>query len=206
MSTRIVGLTGATLPDVPTLCHECVWWQTRPGRRTAKRRWINGVESEWGAWGSVYYDEDDGRVLGSMQFAPSELFPRAATLPAGPASDDAVLITCAYLTDASKPWVMQSLFLTAIGEARERGAKALEAFAYRYAEGETAFDRLLVHKTIFPRDFLSDFGFTTVRSQGRVELARLELGGLVPVMEGTRERVLRAVREAFAPAPAPQRP
>jgi hypothetical protein len=41
---------------------------------------------------------------------------------------------------------------------------------------------------------------------GRVELARLELGGLQPVLEGTREKVLRVVREAFVPAPAPQRP
>lgn len=205
MSTRIAGLTGATLETAPSVCHECVWWQSRPGRRIDKRRWINGAEDAWGAWGSVYYD-DDGRVLGSMQFGPSDLFPRAATLPAGPPSDDAALITCAYLTDPSTPWVMQSLFLTAIGETRERGAKALEAFAYRYPEGETVFERLTVHKTIFPRDFLSDFGFTTVRAQGRVELARLELGGLVPVVEGTREKVLRVVRDAFVPAPAPQRP
>jgi hypothetical protein len=62
-----------------------------------------------------------------------------------------------------------------------------------------------VHKTIFPRDFLADFGFRTVRTAGRVELVRLELGGLVPVVEGTRERVLRVVREAFLPSPAPQR-
>jgi hypothetical protein len=101
---------------------------------------------------------------------------------------------------------MQSLFLTAIGDARDKGARALEAFAYRYAEGDSALDRFQVHKTIFPRDFLADFGFLTVRVQGRVELARLELGGLVPVVEGTRERVLRVVREAFVPAPAPQRP
>ena len=58
----------------------------------------------------------------------------------------------------------------------------------------------------FPRDFLADFGFQTVRVRGRVELARLELGGLLPVVEGTRERVLRVVREAFVPAPAPTRP
>jgi hypothetical protein len=39
-----------------------------------------------------------------------------------------------------------------------------------------------------------------------VELVRLELGGLQPVLEGAREKVLRVVREAFVPAPAPQRP
>jgi hypothetical protein len=205
VSTRIAGLTGATLETTPQVCHDCVWWQSRSGRTADKRRWIRGTEEEWGAWGSVYYD-DDGRLLGSMQYGPSGLFPRAAELPAGPPSDDSVLVTCAYLTDPSKPWVLQSLFLTAIGETRERGARALETFAYRYAEGDRSTERFHVHKTIFPSDFLADFGFMTVRAQGRVELARLELGGLVPVTEGTRERVLRVVREAFLPAPAPQRP
>ena len=205
MTTRIKGLTGATLETVPSVCHGCVWWQSRSGRGVDKRRWIRGTEDEWGAWGTVYYDDDE-RVLGSMQFGPSGLFPRAAELPAGPPSDDAVLVTCAYLTDPSKPWVMQSLFLTAIGEARERGARALEAFAYRYADSDSSLERFHVHKTIFPSDFLADFGFTTVRAHGRVELARLELGGLQPVVEGTREKVLRVVRDAFVPAPAPQRP
>jgi len=205
VSTRIAGLTGATLDTAPTVCHECTWWQSRSGRGVDKKKWIRGTEDEWGSWGTVYYD-DDGRLLGSMQYGPSGLFPRANELPAGPPSDDAVLVTCAYLTDPSKPWVMQSLFLTAIGEARERGGRALEAFAYRYPEGDRSVERFHVHKTIFPSDFLADFGFVTVRAQGRVELARLELGGLVPVAEGTRERVLRVVREDFLPVPAPQRP
>ena len=118
----------------------------------------------------------------------------------------AALITCAYLVDRTSPWVLQSLFLAAIGDAKDKGAKALEAFAYRYPEGETAYERFHVHRTIFPRDFLSDFGFLTVRALGRVELVRLEFGGLQPVVEGTREKVLRVVQEAFAPAPVPQRP
>jgi len=205
VSTRIAGLTYATLPTAPAVCHECVWWQSREGRRVEKRRWVLAAEEEWGAWGTVFRDESD-RLLGSMQYGPAALFPRAAELPAGPPSDDAVLVTCAYLADPSKPWVMQSLFLTAIGDARDKGARALEAFAYDYPEGETAYERFQVHKTIFPSDFLADFGFHPVRRQGRVELARLELGGLQPVAEGTREKVMRVVRDAFAPAPAPQRP
>ena len=56
-------------------------------------------------------------------------------------SDDAVLVTCAYLVDSSKPWVMQSLFLTAIGDARDKGARALEAFSYRYSESDSTFER-----------------------------------------------------------------
>jgi hypothetical protein len=203
--TRIAGLTGATLETAPSVCHECIFWQSRTGRSVDKRRWIRGTEEEWGAWGTVYYD-DDGRLLGSMQYGPSDLFPRAAELPAGPPSEDAVLVTCAYLVDPSKPWVMQSLFLAAIGESRDKGARALEAFAYDYDDEVSVLERLHVHKTIFPRDFLADFGFVTHRARGRVELLRLELGGLVPVVEGKRERVLRVVRDAFIPAPAPQRP
>jgi hypothetical protein len=204
MATRVEGLTGLTLEHAPTVCHRCVWWQSR-GRPVDKGAWIDKAEKEWGAWGTVYRD-GDGRLLGSMQYGPAELFPRAAELPAGPPSSDAMLVTCAYLADRSSPWVLQSLFLAAIAEARDKGASALETFAYRYPEGESAYERFQVHKTVFPSDFLADFGFRTVRASGRVELARLELGGLVPVLEGRRAKVMRVLREVFAPAPVPQRP
>ena len=163
------------------------------------------AEEDWGAWGALYRD-DDGRLLGSIQYGPSTLFPRATELPAGPPSEDSVLVTCVYLVSRASPWVEQSLFLAAIGESRDKGARALETFAYRYPEGESAYEHFLVHRTVFPRDFLADFGFETVRSEGRVELVRLELGGLQPVVEGKRAKVLRVVKEAFAPAPVPQRP
>ena len=203
MKTRLAGLTGATLGQVAQVCHDCVWWQSRTaGRSVDKTRWIEKAETEFGVWGTVYYD-DDGRVLGSMQYGPVSLYPRAAELPAGPPSDDAVLVTCAYLIDRTSPWVLQSLFLAAIGEARDKGAAALEAFAYRYPEGESDYERFLVHRTVFPHDFLSDFGFQTVRAAGPVELARLELGGLVPVLESRRARLLRKLKDAFLPEPVP---
>src|SRR3954454_17459486 len=137
MTTRLAGLTGAPLEQVAGVCHDCVWWQSRTGGRAPdKRRWIEKAETEFGAWGTIYYD-DDGRALGSMQYGTARLFPRASEMPAGPPSDDAVLVTCAYLVDRSSPWVLQSLFLAAIGEAKDRGAAALEAFAYRSPEGES---------------------------------------------------------------------
>jgi hypothetical protein len=199
---RVVGLTGATLRSAPSVCHGCVWWQSRGGRGPDKARWQERAEAEWGAWGSLYLD-DDGRLLGSMQYGPSSLFPRAAELPAGPPSPDAVLITCAYLVDASTPWVMQSLVLAAIGEARAKGARALEAFACRYPEGEPFFERFQLHRTVFPRDFLADFGFRAVRSSGRIELVRLDLGGLRPIEEKGRRRLLHRLRELLEPEPVP---
>ena len=205
MAQRVSGLTGATLELAPSVCQTCVWWQSRTGRTASKQRWKERIEESWGAWGALYRD-DDGKLLGSIQYGPAHLFPRAAELPAGPPSEDAVLVTCVYLVSGATPWVEQSLFLAAIGEARDKGAKALEAFAYRYPEGESTYERFLVHRTVFPRDFLADFGFRTVRSSGRIELARLELGGLQPVEEGAREKVLRVVSEALQPAPAPAPP
>lgn len=201
-SPRLAGLTKLTLETAPTVCHDCIWWQTRGRREVDKDRWMERAELEFGAFGTIYYD-GDGRVLGSMQYGPAGLFPRADELPAGPPSDDAMLVTCAYLVDESSPWVLQSLFLAAIGEARERGAKAVEAFAYRYPEGESVYERFHVHKTIFPADFLGDFGFRLVRSAGRVGLARLELGGLVPATETVREKAIRLAKQALLPEPVP---
>ena len=206
MAPRLSGLTKLTLETAPSVCHDCVWWQTRGRRSVDKDRWMEKVELAVGAFGTVYYD-NDGNVLGTMQYGPSELFPRAQELPGGPPSDDAMLVTCAYLVAESSPWVLQSLFLAAIGESRDRGARALEAFSYRYAEGESSYERFRVHKTVFPQDFLADFGFQVVHAAGRIGLSRLELGGLVPVAEGRRAKVLRVVQDAFGlpePVPAPR--
>jgi hypothetical protein len=208
VASRLAGLTKLTLETAPTVCHECIWWQTRGRRTVDKDRWTEKVELEFGAFGTVYYDSD-GRVLGSMQYGPSSAFPRAYELPGGPPSQDAILVTCAYLVDQTSPWVLQSLFLAAIGEARDRGAGALEAFSYRYPEGESSYERFRVHKTVFPNDFLADFGFQVLRAAGRVGLSRLELGGLQPVVEGKREKALRVVKNAFGvpepvPTPAPR--
>jgi len=202
MPGGISGLTSVTTGSAPAVCRDCVWWQSRGNKTASKERWTERAEEDFGEWGTIYLDEA-GRFLGSLQYGPSHLFPRAADLPAGPASEDAVLVTCSYVVRDAAEWIEKSLFLAAIGESRDRGAKALEAFAYRYPEGESVEERFLVHRTVFPRDFLDEFGAVMVRSRGRVELCRIELGGLVPVEEGRRAKVLRVVQEAFTPTPAP---
>jgi hypothetical protein len=184
---------------------DCAFWQSRSDRPAQKQRWAERTEDDWGAWGTLYRGEDDRRV-GFLQYGPAALYPRARELPAGPPSDDAVLITCAYLSDPSTPWVMQSLFLAVIGEIRDRKLPAIEAFGYRYQEGATPTDRFLIHRTVFPADFLGDFGFVPLRSDGRVELARLELGGLIRDEDAAFERAVRYVRHRLlAPEPVPER-
>src|ERR1700704_3590359 len=87
MPPRISGLTKLTLETTPTVCHECIWWQSRGRRTIEKHRGMEKVELEFGAFGTVYYD-GDGHVLGSMQYGPAGAFPRAQELPAGPPGDD----------------------------------------------------------------------------------------------------------------------
>ncbi len=204
MVAGVDHLTGATVQDAPPPCRSCMWWQTRPGREPADRaRFIAEVEDDFGPWGNIYRHE--GRVLGLIQYGPASAFPRAASMPAGPPSRDAVLITCAYLTEAQSPWVLQSLLLAAIGECHRRECDALEGFGYRYAPGEPFPTRFLRHRTIFPQDFLADFGFTPSRTAGRITLMRLELRTLEPSVEPSRLARLKSRLPTLQPAPAPVR-
>ena len=175
---------------------------TGPHRRSAGSE---RAEEEWGEWGTIYLD-DGRRLLGSLQYGAIASLPTCCRPARRPRSEDAVLVTCSYLVRDGAEWIEKSLFLAAIGESRDRGEKALEAFAYRYPEGESVEERFLVHRTVFPRDFLDEFGFVTIRSQGRVELCRLELGGLVPVEEGqAREGAPRRAGGVLAGAAPPCR-
>jgi hypothetical protein len=205
MPYRLHPVTGASIAHAPPPCVGCIFWQSRGQRSAPKGMWAEKIEDDWGAWGTLYFGDGD-RLLGFIQYGPAGQFPRAWEVPAGPPSDDAVLITCAYLVDPNSPWVMQSLFLSAIGDARDKGAKAVETFGYRYPDGTSAYERFLVHRTIFPSDFLADFGFYPVRWESEVALARLEVGGLQPVVEGTPAKAWRKVKEAFIPPPVPERP
>ena len=72
--SRVAGLTRGTIGTAPSVCRECVWWQSRGNKTASKERWIERVEEESGEWGTIYYD-DDGSVLGSMQYGPLGLLP-----------------------------------------------------------------------------------------------------------------------------------
>ncbi len=161
------------------------------------------VELEFGPFGTVYSD-GEGRVLGSMQYGPAPLFPRAYELPGGPPSDDAMLVTCAYLVDESSPWVLQSLFLAAIGEARDRGAPSIEAFAYRYPG--TASRRTGGSTSTGRSSRRTSSATSASASSGRrggSAWPGSSSAASSPAVEGRREKVLRVVKEAFLPEPVP---
>jgi hypothetical protein len=194
-------LTAATVDGAPAPCRGCMWWQTRPaGRPGDRERWKRDVEDEFGPWGKLYVEDE--RVIGLIQYGPSERFARARGLPAGPPGRDAVLVTCAYLVDAGSPWVLQSLFLAAIGECRDRGLPALETFGYRYPPDAGFASRFLGHRTIFPADFLHDLGFHPQRGAGRVSLERLDLRAIQPALDESRLARLRSRLAVLGAAPA----
>lgn len=206
MSSALEPLTRLSLERAPAVCHDCVFWQSHGFRRPSKERWAQQVEHDWGSWGTLYHDAD-GRLLGYLQYGPAGLFPRSAELPAGPPSEDALLITCVYVADESTPWVVQSLFLAAIGEARDRRIRAIETFSHRHSDEQPAKGSFRPHRTVFPAAFVADLGFVPVRVEGRIELVRLELAGLAPLpAESWRRRLARRLQERTNPAPVPQRP
>ena len=45
MPSRVAGLTRGTIVTAPSVCRECVWWQSRGNRTASKERWIEKVEA-----------------------------------------------------------------------------------------------------------------------------------------------------------------
>ena len=128
---------------------------------------------------------------------------RAADLPAGPSvrRRDARHAAPTSLTE-TQPWVEQSLFLAAIGEAlTTRARRALEAFAYRYREERR---RPSASSSTEPSSRATSWPTSASGRSARPdasELARLDFGGLQPVEEGKREKVL-SCRAGGVPAGA----
>ena len=181
-----------------------MWWQTRPGREPAERdRFIAETEDEFGPWGKIYREDD--RVIGLIQYGPAAAFPRAATMPAGPPARDAVVITCAYLTDVNSPWVLQSLVLAAIGECNDRGWPALEGFGYRYAAAGIVPDPVSPPSNNLPAGLPGRLRVSADARFGQNALMRLDLRTLESSPEASRLERIKSRLAVLQPTPAPVR-
>ena len=72
--------------------------------------------------------------------------------------------------------------------------------------GRDGYERVFVHRTVFPSDFLADFGFVARRWEGDVASRASSWAGCSRSRTRSTSRALRRVKEAFTPAPVPQRP
>lgn len=196
-------LCAATQGDAPDCCDACVFWQhrTQDVDADAKARWASQMERGFGAWGRIV--TENGRFRGLVQYGPSAQFPRARTMPAGPPSKDAALLTCAYLAGDDRHGTCERLFLEALADLKGRRISAVETFGLRYPEDVGQEERFHAHHTLFDRAFLERLGFAPLRSRGQVSLMRLELGGLVGApRRSLAARIVQPLRN-LQPALAP---
>lgn len=179
MGRQLVPLTLDNLPDLPSACHGCVFWELDPvsGRAAVqaghpeleKEAWISAVLLEWGSCGRVVYV--DGVAAGFVLYAPPAYVPRAASFPTSPVSPDAVQLMTARLLPAYQGQGLgRVLVQTVAKDLLRRGCKAIEAFAdARWQEPSC----------VLPAEYLQSVGFKTVRPHPRYPRLRLELRSAV---------------------------
>lgn len=194
---RAVDLTAATRDLLAPVCRECTWW-LRPaagaGPALARREWEEACEAEAGFFGRALLDGE--AVVGWLHLAPSRLVPRAASLPAGPPSPDAWLLTCAYFYDEEYLHGFQRLLQEAEASLKHRQVAALEAFALCETAPEDAFRGYLRTVNLFHHEVLEGHGFRRVAACRGVARYRLDLRALVEAPRRT------AVWAADTPAAA----
>ncbi len=114
-----------------------------------------------------------------MHVAATRLTPRARTLPAGPPSADAYLLTCAYFYDEEFLHGFRLLLQELEAALKHRKVAALEAFGLRHARGEDAFRGYERDLNLFNPDVLEGGGFRRVQEKGEVARFRLDLAALI---------------------------
>ena len=162
-----------------------------------KDRWMEKVELDFGAFGTVYYD-GDGRVLGSMQYGPAAAFPRAqrAAGRAALGRRDPRHVRVPRRRRRARgccsrsSWPRSARRATG-ARARSRRSRTATPRASRRTSASRCTRRC-------SRRLPRDFGFDVLRAAGRVGLSRLDLGGLQPVAEGSARRCCASSRRRSA--------
>lgn len=199
MIFQLQSLNRITFHFLPEECQSCGWWQGHAGGWRSKQdrdEWSKRAEELFGGWGKLAMA--DQQLLGLIQYGPPSLFPGMTGLGCGDASPDSILIACNRVLDESFAATRRSLMLAALAELTELGVESVETFCYR--EPAPPEDSHL-----FTADFLQELGFYSARSNGGVQLMRIELGGAERSM-GREQRgrgMLGLLDRIKHPAPSP---
>jgi GNAT superfamily N-acetyltransferase len=202
MSRHLVTLTPAQLAQLPGRCDACLFWQDAPDSLADKEEWARTVLTEWGTFGlGVVLD---GALVAHILYAPARYLPRVARLPAGPVSDDAVVLAGLRVAPERRGTGLGKLLVhRAAADLLRREVRALEGF------GTQA--RLPGSRTgpcSLPAEFLTEQGFVTVRSRAGLSLHRLDLAATEARhldLEPLRRRI-RALAKGSAVPSAWKRP
>ena len=212
MGRRVVPLTLDLLDRLdPAECpvRTCLTWALDPVRRSrlgpddvaahveAKDAWVSEMLREWGSCGRVVLG--DTEPAGVVVYAPTALVPGAGSVPTGPASPDAVLVTDVWVRPELRGRGLGRLLVQ--GTARDLvargGVRAVEAFG-RAGPGAPG--------CVAPVDFWLRTGFRTHRAHPVVPRVRMDLRSTVTwvdEVEAAIERLVGVVRPRTQPVPAP---
>jgi hypothetical protein len=110
----------------------------------------------------------DGVPAGYVMYAPPSAVPRAAEMPTGPVSADAVLLTTMQvMPEFSREGLGRMLAQAVVKDLTRRGVKAIEVFGEQRPGTEPG--------CLIPADFLRGVGFKTIRPHPRFPRLRMEL-------------------------------
>lgn len=182
MSIRIVNLTEQNLKDAPEWdshpfsCKYCIYWEhpeecTDPATErkeemfAKKLDWLRRVTREFGSCGKLVYS--DGEPIGYAQYAPPYYLPGSLGYPAGPPSDDAVLISCLFIPQAKsrRLGIGSQLLHNIVDGLKKEKKKAVETFARRGSPNNPSG----------PVELYLKSGFRVHRDDREYPLMRLEL-------------------------------
>jgi GNAT superfamily N-acetyltransferase len=209
VSWHMAALTLDNLDDLPKRCRRCVFWELSENlgahasdfgsTELEKEAWVSEVLLEWGSCGRVAYM--DGAPAGYVIYAPPSAVPRAAEMPTGPVSADAVLLTTLQvMPEFAREGLGRSLAQAVVKDLTRRGVKAIEVFG----EQRPAEPGCLV-----PADFLRGVGFKTIRPHPRWPRLRMELrSGLTwkEDVEAALEQLLGTITIPMQSSPIPSLP
>jgi GNAT superfamily N-acetyltransferase len=172
----MAALTLDNLDDLPKRCRHCVFWELSPqladqavefgSVEFEKEVWVSQLLLEWGSCGKVVYVR--GVPAGYVIYAPPSAVPRAAEMPTGPVSADAVLLTAMQvMPEFAGEGLGRLLAQSVVKDLTRRGVKAVEVFGDARPGTEPS--------CVIPADFLRGIGFKTIRPHHRLPRLRMDL-------------------------------
>ncbi len=179
---EIVDLTEDNLAQAPEWgshpfsCKYCLYWEypeecVDPAAEEKelmlqkKHTWFRRTRNKFGNCGKLI--NCYGKPIGYAQFAPPEFLPNAVQYHAGPASADAVLISCLFIPDKEfhNLGLGRRLLESIITELRKKGIPAVETFGRKGRSNNPSG----------PAEFYLKNGFRVYKDNGEFPLMRLKI-------------------------------
>jgi GNAT superfamily N-acetyltransferase len=162
----------------PYSCKYCAFWESLDfddktkieDAERVKRKWFIDVGKEFGNCGFILYVNK--KPAGFARYGPAKYFPTISKYRGLTPSDDAPFLACLYIAKSvRRKGIGERLFKKVASDLRNRGYKAVEAFA---RTSESASDNISAWYTS-PLEFFLKMGFTVRNQKGDVTSLRKEL-------------------------------